>query len=400
MSELFGCGCGRMQPGANLSPPTTKSKIHLDQATAYNKLSMAVQKGNYRDVITLLELKANPNLVDTHDKEQPTLAGSGYGGSCDSALHQPVLLTAVEHASGSDREQHIIEALLQVQADVNKAAGNGLTPLLFAVQQPKTACLQTLLRQEAQKLLINKADSRGRTAVYAATDCDNVDGLSALLAHKASVNQADSDGCTPAHLAVWMNRPDALQCLMAHRADINQADARGQTPLLTATVMCCTKGNAWVPLVETLLMNNVSVDQADRDGFTPIHIAVNEPSDDNVVRALLASRANPNRKDSYGCTAVWTAAQQDSNDALSLLIASRGDINVADGHGRTPLHVAAYENSTGALQTLLDCNASVSQQDNNGCTALKYAEDSENATIESQYLLRTILEGRKIPAHP
>src|SRR5207249_2788079 len=105
-------------------------------------------------------------------------------------------------------------------------------------------------------------------------------------------------------------------------ADANYADREGCTPLIVATGGCrfgvdidakgrmttnSVEGGGSVEMVTALLAGGANPDKANPHGDTPLMHA-SRFGRTETVRALLDARANPNLHDSQGFTALHSAA--------------------------------------------------------------------------------------------
>jgi hypothetical protein len=77
----------------------------------------------------------------------------------------------------------------------------------------------------------------------------------------------------------------------------------------------------------------------DDSGRTPLHIAA-ENGDTDMMRLLLASKADVNARNNLGQTPLHTAAAKNHLDAVELLLANKADVNARDNDGDTPRHWA------------------------------------------------------------
>lgn len=57
-----------------------------------------------------------------------------------------------------------------------------------------------------------------------------------------------------------------------------------------------------------------------------------------IAELLIASGADVNAKDKYGCTALHFAASMNKCDVLRFLVASGADVEARDEDGHTALH--------------------------------------------------------------
>jgi ankyrin repeat protein len=90
---------------------------------------------------------------------------------------------------------------------------------------------------------------------------------------------------------------------------------------------------------------------------------------DNVplIKSLLASRANVNRRNRQGDTALLLAALKPAPEAAKLLIENGADLNPA---GWTPLHYSMFSGSKEMAAILIAKGANVDALAPNGQTAL------------------------------
>ena len=192
-----------------------------------------------------------------------------------------------------------------------------------------------------------------------------------FLKHGADVNDKDDDGQTALHKAVAGGHRSAVIGLLTHGADMGERDAKGRTPLMVAAenghvelVLILVNPDSvknlagealqsvgaealktiGLPEITTRLGHLVasSVDLADQTGQTPfIKAAANGHLD--VVKAL-GQRADPNRRDHRGKTALMLAAAagdaQMVEHLTSLNQLTFEQIQATDKEGKTALDLA------------------------------------------------------------
>ena len=79
--------------------------------------------------------------------------------------------------------------------------------------------------------LINRADSKGRTAIHFASSRGSDEIVHLLLEHGANPNVQDCTGNTPLHLAACTHHIRVITLLLRFGADVSATDAFGKTPL-------------------------------------------------------------------------------------------------------------------------------------------------------------------------
>jgi ankyrin repeat protein len=130
-------------------------------------------------------------------------------------------------AKAGDLEK--VKALLKANPDlVNSKDKEGETPLHLTVSWGKHG------KEIAELLLTNKADINamdlhGTPLHYAAAKGDT--NMAALfLANKADIDAKDNGGGTPLGWAVVNNREDMVELLLTNKANVNAKDNEGRTP--------------------------------------------------------------------------------------------------------------------------------------------------------------------------
>ena len=94
----------------------------------------------------------------------------------------------------------------------------------------------------------------------------------------------------------------------------------------------------------------------------------------NILKLLLKSGANVNKRNSKGATPLYFAVQQNDSEAVKVLL-DQDDIEVdlkaeKDGIGWTPLFRACAEGYLKIVSLLLSKGADVNSPENTGCSEL------------------------------
>lgn len=152
----------------------------------------------------------------------------------------------------------------------------------------------------------NKADYSGRTPLLIASTKGHLECVKLLLEHKADANQADVDGKVPLVEALIARDPTTVKLLWEHGATLENAD-KGQ--LLGQAVQDCN-----VDLIEDYLKYGASIDEADDEGLTALHVAVLHGQLD-MMKFLLSKGADPN-KESNGLPSPLQLAEQNVDDPI------------------------------------------------------------------------------------
>jgi ankyrin repeat protein len=115
------------------------------------------------------------------------------------------------------------------------------------------------------------------------------------------------------------------------------------------------------------------VSATDQQGRTPLHAAAK--NHEAAMKVLLAAGASVDAADNDGCTALHIAATSSMQSAptVKFLLMRRATVDAVDTGCRTPLHHAIAAGRSAAVSALITGGASVSAADNSGWTALHVA---------------------------
>jgi ankyrin repeat protein/adenylate kinase family enzyme len=190
-------------------------------------------------------------------------------------------------------------------------------------------------------------------------------------------NQEREDLTNLLHQAVLKGNLEDVHTLLT-TIDINTPDKQGNTPLHLAVL----QGN--LALVDFLLEAKAAIDIRNIAGLTPLHIAAQKGSIP-LMQLLIAQHTDNNTQDDYGYAPLHLAAQNGHPQAIQLLLNNKANVNAKHKSGRSPLHLAAGEGHKETVQLLLDSKANVNAKSNHEWTPLHYA--AYNGNTESAQLL-------------
>jgi ankyrin repeat protein len=214
-----------------------------------------------------------------------------------------------------------------------------------------------------------------------------------LLAAGADPEALDDDGLTPLALADLDGHGDVAQVLVEggadattrhlhrrtalHRAvasgtlaqvrrelarstaDINQQDRWGETPLHLA--VCRSRPDA----AHLLLEAGADVNVRNHLGETPLVLAATNQKHESshTVRMLLAYHSDPKIATDDGRTALHALVSMGDPELLQLAVEAGGELEHRDGDGRTPLLAACTYTSAACLKVLIDTGADPTARD-------------------------------------
>jgi ankyrin repeat protein len=174
--------------------------------------------------------------------------------------------------------------------------------LIRAAEAGDAAQIRALLAQGAS---VKARDARGRTALLAATQGNRVAAARLLIEAGADVNAQDDIRDSPYLLAGARGHLEILRMTLNAGADLESTNRYGGTALIPA----CHYGH--VETVRELLKTKIDVDHVNNLGWTALLEAVilgdGGAAHTEIVRLLLAARANPNIADRQGVTPLQHA---------------------------------------------------------------------------------------------
>jgi ankyrin repeat protein len=133
--------------------------------------------------------------------------------------------------------------------------------------------------------------------------------------------------------------------------------------------------------VRALVKNRAVVNQAEADGTTALHWAV-QADDIELVTMLVGAGADVRASNRYGIRPLTLAATNGSEAAIALLLKAGADPNAATDAGEPVLMTAARTGRAGAVKRLIDAGADVNARERwLGETALMWAAAENHADV-------------------
>jgi ankyrin repeat protein len=395
------------------------ASVNLSAADTIDlRLIQAVKRGDKEATLALLKQHVNVNApqgdgstalfwaVDRED--QPTaelLIGAGANVNVANEYGVTPLLLACTKANAA-----IAEILLKAGANPNAAPPSGETPLMTAAGVGSVEIVTSLLARDAD---VRPAESRrGQTALMWASAERHPQVARLLLEHGANINGRSKGGFTALLFAAQQGDLELARILLAAGADANgtlpapapstsssgqpQKAAPARTPaILRPLLIAAGSGNGAV--ASLLLEQGADPNVSDARGFTPLHYAAQRRDMPDLLKALVAHKANLNalltksppsaeagtfRLDTLGGTPLLVAAAAGNVNAVRALAASGADLRIPTHEHITPLMAAAgvgrfddrsedaARNAVETVKALLELDADVTAVDDHGWTAL------------------------------
>ncbi len=189
------------------------------------------------------------------------------------------------------------------------------------------------------------------TPFIAAVEYGYMEFVELMLKRGAGVNVADSTGRTPLMISISKRHSDITNLILSNDAvDVNATRSDSGD-----SVMHYAAQYARSETIEKLVLRGANVNRGNKDGITPLMVAMTYERAEEPVLVMLKHNADVNAKCNNGNTALHYAAHRSTYDIISLLIAHGADVGARDGErGGTPLHVAAYFDKQRNAKALVD----------------------------------------------
>ncbi len=221
-----------------------------------------------------------------------------------------------------------IDVLLARGCDVNEHDKWGYTALHFAIDRQHVKIAKTLVLEHGA--LVNLATKDGITPLHLACEPGNLVFVRLLLEQGARPNAQDELGLTALHRACRAGNSEIAKYLLHYapkethnntkkkfsheKADVTICTRTGDTPLHLAAAHCQTD------MVNMLLEMGASINQANNQGVTPLHVVCEHPGHFDTVQLLLQKGARTAAREKAGLTALHMACRGGKIDIVQYLL--------------------------------------------------------------------------------
>jgi ankyrin repeat protein len=249
---------------------------------------------------------------------------------------------------------------------INASDNTGKNALMRAASQDNTHFLDALLELNPD---LENTDELGRTPLIYATAKGNLDNIMLLVEKGANLHAKTIDGKSIAHFAGLSGNLEFLEYLHMLNFDLTQPDPTGMNALRYATD---TVGNH-----EVLLF-------AARLGIFPTDFALDIAIklSDTEALDLLLEMGSITLNDAFCAT-----AKEGKNELVEFLYKKGLDVNYQNSEGHTALHLAAASGNADTVDFLLKNGANIELKSKTGGNILHFAAISSNPE-----LLRDLIE--------
>lgn len=274
--------------------------------------------------------------------------------------------------------QHLCESVSADSGDDNRCNSRTIRNV-FVEAAHKGLNEVLVLFLERNATLVDAQHQGGDFALTAAVRGGHSKAVGLLIERGADIKRADdADEKGLVLLACHSDFADIAAQLISAKANINMVDRDGITPLLIAVA------RRWCDCVEQLIAHGADVNFAfNLDRETPLMVAVNQVSP-SLVKLLIEAGAEVNSCDIHGDTPLLMAMFDcESEEIVEQLLDAKADINRVNNAKETALMWAAINGLERIAAQLISHGADINKVDDVGHTALHYAiEDNYGSLVD------------------
>ena len=354
--------------------------VNVSDRFGETPIQLACEEENSKDkVALLLAYGAETNLTDGADEYRASVlhyaAKHSDSETVKCLLDHNVSVNVVDNcdetpllwACKEKNKKDVISTLLAFGADVNKTTKwGGFSALHLAAENADSDTIKYLLDHN---ISVNVTDNAGNTPLQQAIWSKNNENVAMLLALGANINVLNKeDGASMLHLAAKYGNSKMIEIFLDNNISVNVLDAEGRTPLLWACESDVVEN------VATLIARGADINATSKkDNASALHYATKRACDE-VVTCLLENNIALNVADSNGWTPLmWACSHEYNVGIVEAILAHGADTNIYDKEDCFALHIAARFANSGTLNCLFSYNVSANIMTEANLTALMWA---------------------------
>jgi len=287
--------------------------------------------------------------------------------------------------------------------NIDEQNNDGDSPLLCATENGQLTTAEQLARKGACMKIVN---NKGLSAPFLAVFKDDPRFIRVFVAQGLNLPQhkrKGSRGDTIFHTAIKERKPQSMMYCARETSLHNVENDDHKTPTFlaidteddTLTIFTKEQLNALCPAgikpihyatrhnkheaIAYLLNNNISVNEPDQQGNTPVFYA----NDKATLNFLLKHNADLHKCNNKGENVLF-AATHNKNPELIATLTQKIDIDARDNNGHTSLMCATIEKNYDSMTRLIDLGANIRITDNaqeNVLHKMARANDQKGAKI-------------------
>uniref|UniRef100_A0A2C9JD40 Uncharacterized protein n=1 Tax=Biomphalaria glabrata TaxID=6526 RepID=A0A2C9JD40_BIOGL len=281
------------------------------------------------------------------------------------------------------KRQSNVKILIKAGSDLNAKSRSNETPLALALRLGLDETALLLMQHGCELKTIN---SKGDKAIHLAVQHRCILSFHWLMAAGTNVFERNNVGGTVMHYSTTV---EIAESLVEAGLDVNNKDKFGRSPLHIAV----SKGN--VDLVRYLLENGAGVNSATCFGNTPLILATKCCSLP-LIRILFENKADINIQNKLGYSPLIIASKQitadnseeDTDQSIFEEIISRApNLDLQDNLGRTALMFLAGDFAWG-ISALISSGANVNIKDKQKRSALVYLLMNKSKCLNAEAFIK------------
>ncbi len=125
----------------------------------------------------------------------------------------------------------------------------------------------------------------------------------------------------------------------------------------------------------------ISCNQAYKGGYSQELLETVSKGELSKAKDFISKGADVNIKNKDGKTPLHIAVENNYEDIVKLLLQKNADVNAKDNNGNTPLHIAVEKGNYFVIKELLKAGADKNIKNNEGKTALDIAKELNDDEI-------------------
>ncbi|XP_065668333.1 serine/threonine-protein phosphatase 6 regulatory ankyrin repeat subunit C isoform X7 [Hydra vulgaris] len=385
------------------------ASYNIQSLTKRSALHMASENGHLHSCRTLIQLGADPMMIDMNQAAPIHLAAENNHSDIVKMFLdvRPDLASFINkdgnncaHIAAAKGSLEVIKSLIKVNSAMaySKSKSTMRTPLHLAAIGDHIDVLQLLINQGVSLL---EEDNDGSTALHLAAQYGSQNAIEAFKGRIPFNFASSKTGMSPLHVAAEYDQSGCLADLMLKipPSVISECPV-GKNPAKTEFGFTClhlaAKNGHEVTVRLLLNSDGVVFDhRTSKKGLLPIHLAIIEGH--GIVTSLLLSRSADqiSAKCAIGRSALHFAAGNNQLKLVQLLIGQGAEIDDQDKKGWTPLHYAANAGCTDIVIFLVQMGANVTIEDKKGKSPITFAAKKQHLEFLEHLMICCKLNNNK-----
>ncbi|KAL2827273.1 ankyrin repeat-containing domain protein [Aspergillus pseudoustus] len=290
---------------------------------------------------------------------------------CAAALRQACIMRSLLQRDGIkvdtiDHNHYLIPLCVAIALGQGQS---GHSLIFHAISGNHPRILKVILKDSNTSLTIH--DRQGNTLLIYSVRKDQPAITDVLFRHlsQSHVDGRDRLDRTALWHAVRGGNVDLVQLLLEKGAatgarDINRIPLLGRGAGWGQSFLCSAAARGSSETLQVLLEHGWDVNEVDKEGMTPLHLASARGHRSTVMALLNNAQVKVNARDRTASTALHEAAAGGHLEVVKLLLAEENiNINAKDRHARTPLWLAtAGEYEPVVVRLLAEPNIAVNAE--------------------------------------